>query len=168
MQSELRFAENIFWATEGAFPHGFSWDPVAEAHGYIVEVASTNVSGTFRRIDAVPESLTPRPAGAVGYARGAPRCLQPPFYLRPSPPHSVVPRYVHFATMASARLIAPDVTHFVRVRAVRFKPLPDGADAATTEAIIEEGPPTDPALRIVFPAVFVVRQTTRRGGVFAT
>ena len=69
MQSELRFAENIFWATEGAFPHGFSWDPVAEAHGYIVEVASTNVSGTFRRIDAEHDPHASRPARAVGYGR---------------------------------------------------------------------------------------------------
>lgn len=78
--------------------------------------------------------------------------------------HSIVPSYVHFATSASARLIAPKVIQFVCIRAVRFKPLPEGANAAMTQAIIEEGPPADPA-KFVLPAVFVVRRGAPGGPV---
>ena len=92
----------------------------------------------------------------------------PRHYLRSRVPlyRSIVPRYVHFATSATARLIAPaPVTHFVRVRAVRFKPLPDGAVPAETDAIIEEGPSPDPA-KFVLPAIFVVRGGARGGPMF--
>lgn len=79
LQTGLRFADGIF-----------QWDPVADAHGYIVEVASTNVSGSTRRIDAERAPLTPRPADGVGYVRMWGRgmnevpCRYSPFLRPPS------------------------------------------------------------------------------------